>query len=422
MRRLFPLYLVIFVGFLAYSIQIPIFTALLLAPDFGPVFFPHGSHGIKRLILGILLSMYPLGQFLGSPIMGALSDRLGRKKMLVFTLTMTTLMTLLCAYTISKFAIGILHIVLFFTGLFEGNIAIAQGAIVDSVDDDNRSRYFGYIYVCSSLGFVFGPLLASLFSNPKIIPWFGPATTFWVMGILLLALTIWIGAHFKETHITCEIKKRGYFEEFSNLANIFRDKHLRYYYGVNFLLYLSAFGFLRIYSTYLLLKFHIEFGLLSLIVAYVGLPFILVNIFIIPLLSKLKSPKKITLVFSIFMGISMMSVSFFNNFNSIWFTLGITTAALAIAITFSVSMISFMADREKQGAVLGDNQSLVSGAQGVSAIVGGLFAMITIYLPLIAFGILGVLAGILLLRRHHSNWQIDHHHSSKPAVIDEEEF
>lgn len=409
MKRLFPLYFVIFLGFIAYSIQIPIFTSLVLDPNYGPELYPNFSYGMKRFMLGFTLSMYPLGQFFGSPILGALSDRFGRKKILLISLCFTTLFTVATAWTLMIFSLFWLHFFLFIAGLFEGNIAIAQGSIVDSVDDDDRSRYFGYIYICSSTGFILGPLLASFLSNPSLAPWFGPSTTFWFVAVLLVVMIIWLRTHYRETHNHLLSQGHTFFNEFTNLGNIFRDRHLRYYYGVNFLIYFAIFGYLRIYPIYLITTYHPSFGLLSLIIAYVALPFIVVNLFFTPLLSSLHRPKRLTLIFAILMGLAMISIVLFRPFYSVWITLAITTFALAITKTFSVAMISFLADKENQGAVMGNNQSLVSGAQAISAFAGGIIAIMAAFLPLVIFGLLSILAGILLLRRRHHGWKYAGH-------------
>src|SRR5262252_8520738 len=76
-RSLLPLYGVVFVGFVGYSLMIAVFTPMMLR---GSAMLAGDTPLSQRTIaLGLLLSMYPLGQFFGSPIMGAFSDRFGRK-------------------------------------------------------------------------------------------------------------------------------------------------------------------------------------------------------------------------------------------------------------------------------------------------------------------------------------------------------
>ena len=80
-----PLYAVVFVGFVGYSLMIAIFTPLVLRPDGGML--PHGASTAARAIaLGVLLALYPLAQFLAAPVIGSLSDRYGRKPTLLVSL------------------------------------------------------------------------------------------------------------------------------------------------------------------------------------------------------------------------------------------------------------------------------------------------------------------------------------------------
>jgi MFS family permease len=81
-RPVLPLYVVVFAGFVGCSLMIVVFTPLVLRVDGGML--PHGDSAATRAIaLGVLLAMYPLAQFLGAPVIGALSDRHGRKPTLL---------------------------------------------------------------------------------------------------------------------------------------------------------------------------------------------------------------------------------------------------------------------------------------------------------------------------------------------------
>ena len=137
MKKLFPLYVIIFVAFFGYSIQIPIFSSMILDPNDPLGRLPVHAHGYLPLLIGILLSMYPLGQFIGAPILGALSDRFGRRKMILLSLCACVLTYIFICIVVSFRSYPLLLVALFIAGLAEGNIAIAQGAIVDVTTDEN---------------------------------------------------------------------------------------------------------------------------------------------------------------------------------------------------------------------------------------------------------------------------------------------
>jgi hypothetical protein len=70
LTRLAPLYVVVFIGFVGYSLMITVFTPMLLRND-RALLPADSSLSIRTIVLGFLLCLYPLGQFVGSPILGS---------------------------------------------------------------------------------------------------------------------------------------------------------------------------------------------------------------------------------------------------------------------------------------------------------------------------------------------------------------
>ncbi|MGB9382909.1 MAG: MFS transporter, partial [Candidatus Binatus sp.] len=168
---LLPLYVVIFFGFVGYSLMITIFTPIFLTP--GSAMLPSGvtsSH--SKIILGIVLGLYPAGQFIGSPVLGALSDRYGRRPVLLISLTITTICYAVIAASLEALSLATLCASLFVAGVSEANIVTAQSAIADVVAADDRNRFFGYIYMCVSLAYIVGPLAGGKLAEPSVVSWF----------------------------------------------------------------------------------------------------------------------------------------------------------------------------------------------------------------------------------------------------------
>ncbi|WP_420422308.1 MFS transporter [Simkania sp.] len=111
LRRLFPLYFVIFLGFFGYSLMITIFTPMLLHGS--EAILPHNfPESLRTVLLGVALCVYPLGQFLGAPVFGAFSDHFGRKRLLVISLFAATVFYALISFSLF---FGNIFWVIFFT-------------------------------------------------------------------------------------------------------------------------------------------------------------------------------------------------------------------------------------------------------------------------------------------------------------------
>ena len=144
-KRILPILVIVFVDLLGLSIIIPLLP--LYAARFSATPF----------VVGVLQAAYPLMQFLGAPILGRLSDRFGRKPVLVFSQIGT-----LAGFILLGFAntLTLLFISRIIDGLSGANISTAQAAIADSTTEKTRTQGLGLIGAAFGLGFVFGPIIA----------------------------------------------------------------------------------------------------------------------------------------------------------------------------------------------------------------------------------------------------------------------
>jgi MFS family permease len=396
-KRLLPVYLVVFAGFAGYSLMIAIFTPLLLRVDGGML--PRSeSVGGRTIALGVLLALYPLAQFLAAPVIGALSDRYGRRPTLLVSLTASTACYALIAAAVQSRTLWLLMVACFVAGLAEANIAVAQSAVADVAPVQQRSRLFGYVYLSSSLAYVVGPLAGGKLADPGLVSWFDYATPFWAAAALLLAILAVTALAFRETVVTSDPAPIRLTRAFRSLRDAGRPGPLRRVYLANFVLYLAIFGFFRVYPMYLINRFHMDVARESLFVAWVAVPIVVANLGLVGWLARRLTPRQTAARTAPVLAVALAAIVIPHVQGALWVTLGVTGLAAAICLPAAAAIVSAAVPPDQQGSALGSNQSLQVGAEAITGVAGGLLAALSIRLPLVTTAVLALFAAALLAR------------------------
>ena len=138
-----PLFSIVAITFIGYSIVFPILPLLTI------------KRGGSVLLAGIIVSVYPIAQIIATPLIGNLSDKYGRKQMM--------LISLLGSF-ISFFMIAVSHsfilllLARFIDGASGGLVAIAQSYIADITPEQERTKGMGFIGAAVNLGFILDQL------------------------------------------------------------------------------------------------------------------------------------------------------------------------------------------------------------------------------------------------------------------------
>lgn len=389
--------LVVFIGFVGHSLMITIFTPMLLTAGHG--FFPfHAAIALRTFVLGVLLALYPLGQLFGAPLQGALSDRYGRKPILLFTLALTAFgyaVILLSLAVESLLLLGIARLVI---GLSEANVVIAQSAIADMTRAEERGRLFGYVYMSISLAYVLGPLAGGKLADPGLFPGFGYATPFWFVFALILAMIYWCAKGFHESHVAGALRKTGYLNTLRSFLSTFTDKRVRVIYLTNFLLYLALSGYFRAYPIYFVSEFNMGVSRLSEYIAYAQLPLVVANLGLVGFLTHRFAYKTLTTWFALLAAAFMIAIGLSRSL--LWIVLALPGAATAIAVCLPscAALLSKSVEESEQGRIMGSNQSLQLGAELIAGLIVGTLAGISVSLPLPLLAIAGIAAAFILSR------------------------
>ena len=186
-RQFLIILLIVFVGFLGISMPYLIFPALFMNPAYS-ILPETCGYTNKALLLGITLGAYPLGQFIGSPILGALSDDYGRKRLLAASLFLNALCNLVTGLALCWQQVELLIVSRFASGLMEGNIAIAR-AMANDLKSLNKHASFGRINAAASIAYVIGPFIGGLLADSNLYEGLTISTPFYVVFFIFVGLS-----------------------------------------------------------------------------------------------------------------------------------------------------------------------------------------------------------------------------------------
>ena len=149
------LILVIFINMLGFGIVVPLLP------------FYADSFGAAPWQIAMIFSAFSIGSFFGEPFWGRLSDKYGRRPLLISTVTSTCLCYLALSFAPDATTAFIIR---FFGGLFSGNGSVVQGYIADVTPPERRARRMGWMGAAWSVGLIVGPSVGGLFAHPDMGP------------------------------------------------------------------------------------------------------------------------------------------------------------------------------------------------------------------------------------------------------------
>ncbi|MEO1263050.1 MAG: MFS transporter [Bacteroidota bacterium] len=405
---LLPLYATVFLDMLGVGIIIPVIPALFFeGNDF---FGPEISRDYRSILYGLLIASYPFMQFFGAPLLGTLSDRFGRKPLLTLSLVGTMAGYALFAYAIGSGSLFLLFFSRMLPGFFGGNISIVYSAIADVSDEKDKTKNFGMVGMMFGLGFILGPTLGGILADETVVSWFSSATPF-IFTVVLTFLNILLVKYFfietlpalqpgaeatvKPNHSS--VSWGSLFKGFRNIAMSFREANLRIIFVVVLLLSLGFSFYTQFFAVYLIEGFSYSEKDIGFLFGWIGLWLVFTQGFIVPRLSKTVSPKVAPavslLVQSIVIGMVLLPDA------SWWFYVINPFIAIAHGVTSPniTTVVSMQAGADRQGEVLGINQSMLSLGQIIPPLVGGYLNTLSGDLPILIGSMLLFLAWIVFV-------------------------
>ena len=214
-RPLFVLFLTILVNLIGFGIIIP------LLPFYAETF------GASPLVIGLLFASFSMAQLISAPLLGAWSDRWGRRPVLILSLIGTAVSFTMLAVAGSLAMLFAARIV---DGLSGGNITTARAYIADVSTEQDRARAYGILGAAFGLGFIIGPGLGAVFSQ---ISYTAPI---WVAVFVTLVATVLAWVWLPETVHRAQAASGSPWKAVRELS---RRPQLRVLLGLDFVYWMS---------------------------------------------------------------------------------------------------------------------------------------------------------------------------------------
>ncbi|PWH16536.1 MAG: MFS transporter [Anaerolineae bacterium] len=369
--RLLTIFVIVFVDLLGFGLILP------LLPYYAE------SYGATAGVVGLLVASYAAAQLLGAPLLGRLSDRFGRRPILLVSVFGTFIGFLLLAlaepigrgmatlFSVAQanlFIVAVLFLSRILDGLTGGNISVAQAYIADVTDESNRARGLGLIGAAFGLGFIIGPAVGGALSQ------FGysvPAYAAAAIALLNLLQIFFLlpESLSKEQRNAIAQRSRPPFTLKALWQALQRPKvgpllHVRLFFGLAFATFQTVFALFA-------QAIGIEARTTGFILAYVGILSVITQGGLIGLLTRRFRENALLISALWIMGGALLGWAFTRTLPTLLLLLLPLAVSGGILNTVIQSAISKSVSREEVGGILGLAASLEAMTRVIAPTVGG---------------------------------------------------
>ncbi|RJP56896.1 MAG: MFS transporter [Ignavibacteriales bacterium] len=347
------IFITVFIDLMGFGILIPILPTFaskeLAISDFG---------------IGVIIAIFSLVQFLFNPVLGKLSDKIGRRPVILGSLLFTVVSYILFSFSDTFLMLFVSRLLAGFGG---SNIGVAQAYIADITSKEERSKGMGLIGAAFGLGFVFGPMIGGFLSKYGYdIAGLGAA------GISFLAFIFAIFALPESNLAKTESKKFG-IKLFD--LKFTKETMKRPVIGTMILLFfIIVFSMANIYGTFSIIAYKVyhftdqEIGYLFGLIGIIGA---VIQGGAIRYISNKFSDRSLVLWGTILMSIGLGMIPYGQNFIGVAIVASILAIGTGLLQPTILSMISRFSPDHEQGAILGLNQSASAFARVLGPLWGG---------------------------------------------------
>jgi MFS family permease len=346
------MFLTVFIDLIGFGIIIPLLP--LYAQQFGA----------NGLTVGLLLMSYSLMQFFFAPMWGRLSDKIGRRPVLLLSLAASAVGYSIWGFSTSLLMLFVSRIV---AGFGNANLAVAQAYIADVTPEEYRAQGMGYIGAAFGLGFVLGPAIAGVAMNFGVHPN--------ILGYIAALFSI-IDLIFTAIFLPEPNNRKGKAHDLFSLgADFFFSTVTNRKFALSlFIIFISTFAFANMETTLVLLtsKYY-NFTMAQNSYLFVGLGLVMVVIQggLIRQLSKKYPDGHLISIGTALIAIGLVLTPATHSLVVLCLALIILATGSAINNPSNSSLLSKLSPSDETGAVMGIGQSVSTLGRILGPVVGG---------------------------------------------------
>lgn len=363
---LFLILLTVFVDFIGFGVVVP------LLPFYNQAF------GGEEFVLGLLIASFFLVQFLFAPLLGRLSDRFGRRPVILGTLTVATTGHLILGFANSLVFVFVARML---AGFAAGNLGVARAYIADRTRPEERARGMGLIGAAFGVGFAIGPVIGGTFVSFGLS---APAFAAAALAATNLALT----ARFLPESLATELRTVRGSPRKAGIREAIRRPSIR---PLVLTFVVTSFAFSTVPVAYPSLGID-YFGLLpqqlAAIFVLIGLTQVVVGASV-GRLAKRAGEERLVMIGPVAMGTAMAATPFLRDLTAYVLLVVLFSAGVALTMPLLLSLVSKRTPASEQGSLLGAAQAI--GSLGIvpgPLIAGILYERVTPAAPFLVSAVL----------------------------------
>ena len=356
-----------------------------------PLLYPYAKQfGLSDFQASLLTTAFALSQFFGTPILGKLSDRLGRKYILVFSLAGTVVANLLASVA---GAAWLLYVARMLDGLTGGNTSVASAVISDITTPQQRPRAFGIFGATFRLGFVIGPVLSYFAQQLPTLPGVSSLGMSFIVSAAIATFASLLTLFFlpETTKTQGDFKLSWDDFAFGKIAKSAARPRLGKLFVLTFLSGSTFTIFTFAFQPFFLNVLNQDSKGLAMMFALVGILGFISQVFALEPLSKRFNLIDIIAVSLALRGITFLLMPAFPTYGAFIIIMVMFGIVNSFPMPLIDTVLSLNSDTKEQGEILGINSSYLSMSNAIGPVISGLLVSLNYTTPLWITGGLTIL-------------------------------